>query len=65
MITLSIPSIDICENRENLVKGERIAKLRNAEGEAQRIRLIGEADASAIEAVSITGIYNDIGLFFI
>merc|ERR1711990_439655 len=34
-----------------IAEGERIAKLREAEGEAQRIRLIGEADASAIEAI--------------
>jgi len=34
-----------------IAEGERIAKLRQAEGEAQRIRLIGEADASAIEAI--------------
>ena len=43
------------------MKGERIAKLRDAEGEAQRIRLIGEADANAIEAVSITTFYNHDG----
>jgi len=34
-----------------IAEGERIAKLRNAEGEAQKIRLIGEADACAIQAI--------------
>lgn len=35
-----------------LAEGSRLVKLRAAEGEAQRIRLLGFADASAIEAVS-------------
>ena len=36
-----------------LAEGSRLAKLKAAEGEAQKIRLLGAADASAIEAVSI------------
>ena len=35
-----------------LAEGSRLAKLKAAEGEAQKIRLLGAADASAIEAVS-------------
>jgi len=36
-----------------LAEGSRLAKLKAAEGEAQKIRLLGAADASAIEAVSM------------
>ena len=35
-----------------LAEGAKSAKLRSADGEAQRIRLLGAADAAAIEAVS-------------
>ena len=35
-----------------VAEGSRLSKLKEAEGEAQRIRLIGEAEAAAIEAVS-------------
>jgi flotillin len=34
-----------------LAEGSRLAKLKAAEGEAQKIRLLGAADASAIEAI--------------
>ena len=36
-----------------IAEGVRLAKLKQAEGEAQKIRLIGQAEASAMEAVSI------------
>ena len=36
-----------------LAEGSKAAKLKSAEGEAQKIRLLGAADAAAIEAVSI------------
>ena len=35
-----------------VAEGSRLSKLKEAEGEAQRIRWIGEAEAAAIEAVS-------------
>ena len=44
---------------ENLSKGVRLAKLKQAEGEAQKIRLIGQAEASAMEAVSIRLIFYE------
>ena len=34
-----------------VAEGARLAKLKQAEGEAQKIRLVGEAEATAIEAV--------------
>lgn len=34
-----------------LAEGAKAAKLKNAEGEAQKIRLLGAADAAAIEAI--------------
>ena len=35
-----------------LAEGSRLAKLKSAEGDAQKIRLLGAAEATAIEAVS-------------
>ena len=40
-----------------LAEGSRIAKLKSAEADAQKIRLLGAAEASAIEAVSHSMFY--------
>ena len=36
-----------------VAEGNKIARLKGAEGEAQKIRLLGGAEAASIEAVSV------------
>ena len=43
-----------------VAEGNKIARLKGAEGEAQKIRLLGGAEAASIEAVSVWNLKCDI-----